>query len=54
VVLTGGVVAYNPVVADILGDRIGREVEVPPYPQFTGALGAALLARKKQQQDTDT
>jgi predicted CoA-substrate-specific enzyme activase len=51
VVLTGGVVAYNPVVADILGDRIGREVEVPPDPQFTGALGAALIARKKLLQD---
>jgi predicted CoA-substrate-specific enzyme activase len=53
VVLTGGVVAYNPVVADILGDRIGREVEVPPDPQLTGALGAALIARKKLLQDME-
>jgi predicted CoA-substrate-specific enzyme activase len=45
VVLTGGVVAYNPTVADILAERIGRKITVPAHPQFTGALGAALLAR---------
>ncbi len=44
VVLTGGVVAHNPTTAEILADRLGREVEVPPHPQFTGALGAALTA----------
>ena len=42
----GGVVAHNPTIADILSDRIGREVLVPPYPQFTGALGAALEAQR--------
>jgi predicted CoA-substrate-specific enzyme activase len=47
VVLTGGVVAHNPTVAEIFGKEIGREVTVPPYPQFTGALGAALIARKQ-------
>ena len=26
--------------------RLGREVVVPEAPQFTGALGAALTARK--------
>ena len=25
---------------------LGRPVEVPPYPQFTGALGAALSASR--------
>jgi predicted CoA-substrate-specific enzyme activase len=45
VVLTGGVVAHNPTIVEILSARIGRPVAVPPYPQFTGALGAALLAR---------
>ena len=44
VVLTGGVVAHNPTIAEILSDRLGRGVTIPPYPQFTGALGAALLA----------
>jgi predicted CoA-substrate-specific enzyme activase len=45
VVLTGGVVAHNPTIAEIVSERLGRGVTVPPYPQFTGALGAALLAR---------
>ncbi len=44
VVLTGGVVAHNPVIAELLAAEIGREVLVPPDPQFTGALGAALTA----------
>jgi predicted CoA-substrate-specific enzyme activase len=44
VVLVGGVVAHNPTIAEILGERLGRAVEVPPFPQFTGALGAALIA----------
>ena len=48
VVLTGGVVAHHPTVADLLGQKLGREVTVPPDPQFTGALGAALLAREQQ------
>jgi len=47
VALTGGVVAHNPTVADILSARVGRTVEVPPHPQFTGALGAALVALKQ-------
>ncbi|MGD2085753.1 MAG: acyl-CoA dehydratase activase [Candidatus Aminicenantes bacterium] len=44
VVLTGGVVAHNPLLAEMLEDMIGREVLVPEYPQFTGAIGAALFA----------
>lgn len=47
VVLTGGVVAHNPAIADILSEKLGRKVEVPPDPQFTGALGAALTALKQ-------
>ncbi|MBN2361189.1 MAG: ATPase [Deltaproteobacteria bacterium] len=46
VVLTGGVVAHNPTVGALLGERIGRPVIVPPQPQLTGALGAALIARR--------
>ena len=46
VVLTGGVAAHNPTVAELLSERLGREVIVPPLPQFTGALGAALSARQ--------
>jgi predicted CoA-substrate-specific enzyme activase len=47
IVLTGGVVAHNPAIAEILSEKIGRDVEVPPHPQFTGALGAALLAARR-------
>jgi predicted CoA-substrate-specific enzyme activase len=47
VVLVGGVVAHNPTIAEILGERLGREVVIPPHPQFTGALGAALIASRQ-------
>jgi len=46
VMATGGVVAHNPVIVEILAERLGREVLVPEAPQFTGALGAALTARR--------
>ncbi len=49
VVLTGGVVAHNPIVAEILSERLARPVLIPPFPQFTGALGAALTAMKQAQ-----
>ena len=58
VVLTGGVVAHNPTVAQLLRERLGREVVVPPLPQLTGALGAALIAREtdpaREQTDQET
>lgn len=52
-VLTGGVVAHNPTVARLLEQRTGHEVVVPPLPQLTGALGAALVARE-QHKDQET
>ena len=42
--LTGGVVAHNPVLARLVEESFGRPVLVPPEPQFVGALGAALFA----------
>jgi predicted CoA-substrate-specific enzyme activase len=45
VIMTGGVVAYNPLLVEMVEEMIGREVLVPEYPQFTGAIGAALFAR---------
>ena len=51
VVLTGGVVAHNPIIADLLGERLGRPVDVPEHPQLTGALGAALSARAEQRRE---
>lgn len=44
VLATGGVVAHNPGIVAILSEKLGREVKVPPDPQFTGALGAAISA----------
>lgn len=46
VFMSGGVAAHNPVIVEILSQRLGRQVLVPPHPQFAGALGAALLASR--------
>ena len=46
VVATGGVVAYHPTVARLLGEDMHAEVVVPPHPQEMGAFGAALAARE--------
>jgi predicted CoA-substrate-specific enzyme activase len=43
-VVTGGVAAYNPLLVGLIGEAFGRPVLLPPDPQFTGALGAALYA----------
>ena len=51
VVLTGGVVAHNPTIAEIFAEKLGGEVKVPPHPQFTGALGAALTALAQEEKD---
>ena len=48
VVMTGGVVDHNPIVGVMLGEAIGRSVEIPLHPQVIGALGAALIARDLQ------
>ena len=45
VVMTGGVVAFHPIVAEIMERETGTRVKVPPEPQLVGALGAALIAR---------
>jgi (R)-2-hydroxyacyl-CoA dehydratese activating ATPase len=45
IVLTGGVAAHNPVLCRLLSNGLGQQVETPPHPQLTGALGAALIAR---------
>jgi predicted CoA-substrate-specific enzyme activase len=46
VLMTGGVVAFNPIVAELLSTRAGVEVEIAPHPQLMGAFGAALLAQE--------
>jgi (R)-2-hydroxyacyl-CoA dehydratese activating ATPase len=44
VVISGGVVEHNPIIADILSEKLGAEVLKTENPQLTGALGAALYA----------
>jgi predicted CoA-substrate-specific enzyme activase len=46
-VLTGGVVAHNPILTTLVHERFGRKPLVPRNPQFAGALGAALFASGK-------
>lgn len=46
-VMTGGVVAHNPLLVSLVGEFYGRTALVPPDPQYTGALGAALFAKEK-------
>jgi (R)-2-hydroxyacyl-CoA dehydratese activating ATPase len=51
-VMTGGVIAHNPLLARLMEEAFGRPVQVPPEPQFAGALGAALFALDKTQKGT--
>lgn len=44
VIMSGGVVANNPIVAEIISERAKKEVEIAPHPQEMGAFGAALYA----------
>ncbi len=44
VVATGGVVAHNPIMQEMLSRILNTKVSVPPEPQHIGALGAALAA----------
>ncbi len=44
IVLTGGVVEHNPYIVDIFERTLGKPMKVPPKPQLTGAIGAALIA----------
>jgi predicted CoA-substrate-specific enzyme activase len=46
-VMTGGVVAHNPVLVKLVEESFARPVLVPPDPQYIGALGAALFALEK-------
>jgi predicted CoA-substrate-specific enzyme activase len=48
VVMTGGVVAYNPYLVKMTEEIIKRKILVPEYPQFTGAIGAAIYAMTEQ------
>jgi len=44
IVMTGGVVAYNPFLVNMFENKLDKKIFVPPLPQLTGAMGAALYA----------
>jgi predicted CoA-substrate-specific enzyme activase len=46
VIMTGGVVAFNAIVAELLSSRAGTRVEIAPHPQEMGAFGAALSGQE--------
>jgi predicted CoA-substrate-specific enzyme activase len=48
VVMTGGVVANNMDLVQMVEERIKHAVLVPEYPQLTGAVGAALFAMENK------
>jgi activator of 2-hydroxyglutaryl-CoA dehydratase len=49
IVMSGGVVAHNPYLVKMFEEKIGNKIFVPPYPQLTGAFGAALFARDQKE-----
>ena len=50
-VATGGVVAHNPVMAELLGKAFGVSARIAPDAQYMGAFGAALFAREQASVD---
>jgi (R)-2-hydroxyacyl-CoA dehydratese activating ATPase len=44
VVMTGGVVAHNPYLVQMIREISKMDVSTPEYPQLAGAVGAALFA----------
>jgi len=44
IVMTGGVVAHNRYIVDMVKEITGQPIFVPEFPQLTGAIGAALYA----------
>lgn len=47
VVITGGVIAYNPLIGEILEKQLNVDVHIPPNPQIIGAFGASLMAKER-------
>jgi predicted CoA-substrate-specific enzyme activase len=48
IVMTGGVVAHNPFLVEMLKRKLGRDIFIPPLPQYAGAFGAALYAMEEE------
>lgn len=47
VVMTGGVIAHNPLLVTLAERALGAKPLIPPDPQCIGALGAALFAKER-------
>jgi len=48
VAMTGGVVAHNPYLVQMVEETTGNKILVPEHPQLAGAVGAALFAMEAQ------
>jgi predicted CoA-substrate-specific enzyme activase len=48
VVMTGGVIAHNPYLVEMMGKILEKDILVPDHPQLSGAIGAALHAMEKE------
>jgi predicted CoA-substrate-specific enzyme activase len=47
VILTGGVIAHNPLIGEILEKQLNVKVHIPENAQLAGAFGAALYAKER-------
>ncbi|EFK10621.1 putative R-phenyllactate dehydratase activator [delta proteobacterium NaphS2] len=47
VAMTGGVVAHNPYLVQMVEETTEKKILVPEYPQLAGAVGAALFAMER-------
>lgn len=54
VVVSGGVAAHNPVLAEMLARHLGHPVQILPNAQLAGAFGAALLAAEEREAENGT
>ena len=52
VVFQGGV-AHNPGMVRAFEEELGFKPDIPPYPELTGAIGAALLAQQEVEEISD-
>jgi predicted CoA-substrate-specific enzyme activase len=51
IVMTGGVVAHNPYLVEMVRELTARNVSTPRFPQLTGAVGAALFALEEEKRE---
>ena len=48
-----GGVALNPAVKIALENELKLKLSLPKYPQFTGAIGAALIAQERVEKESN-